>query len=390
MKINYISNQSDIDSISQLIQPKFYDKYQYNLNEKIENIMQNIYADFNPQYGIEGVNISLLDESGSYMIPYKFYNPMIDKSILDKIFQMKIPLNKNGGIAAYAVQKKESVFVSEIQPDHIFSELGQEINALLTIKSNFFYPLISGESVLGILTFPAYSKAIHLNMKQLKEMNRTVEHFSIAIMACIANIKIGLLFKEMNHRIKNNFQIVSYFINLASFSFSDDKGKAVFKEAQSRITSFALLHEKLYKSDEWNKVGLKNHLEDMMQCLMTLFHNEDKKVVLNLQVDDIMLDANSVTYLSLIINELVTNIFKYAFVDRNEGLIEIKCQKDSDHHITLIVRDDGIGLPKDLGSKKQKTYGMNLLSDMVSSLRGQMDVIAAKGTLYTISFPITK
>jgi two-component sensor histidine kinase len=107
---------------------------------------------------------------------------------------------------------------------------------------------------------------------------------------------------------------------------------------------------------------------------------------LNTQVEDVSLDIETAIPCGLIINELVSNALKYAFSDNLGGEIQVKLYQEKDQTLTLIVQDNGIGLPAEFDSKKAKTLGLTLVQGLVKQLRGQLEIQSQAGTEFKISF----
>ncbi len=222
----------------------------------------------------------------------------------------------------------------------------------------------------------------------------------------------NILLQEIHHRVKNNMQIISSLLNLQSTYINEEGTLNVLKESQSRIKAMALVHEKLYQSDSLARINFTDYIKSLIQELYNLNYINSELVKLNIDAENIFLDINTAIPCGLIINELITNIIKHAFpttsgrgpenflfsdpedhVGESEdgsfknkhGNIYIKFYKNNDEY-TLIVSDDGIGLPLDIDLKNTKTLGLQLVNGLVNQLNGTIKTHGTNGTEFIINF----
>ncbi len=199
-----------------------------------------------------------------------------------------------------------------------------------------------------------------------------------------------ILLKEIHHRVKNNLQIISSLINLQSRYVHDERILNIFMESRLRIHSMALIHESLYQSDSLAKINFYNYVKTLTQYL---FHSYELNSKITYEIDveeNICLDINISVPCGLIINELVSNSFKYAFPKEfnreYKGKVIIKFSKEPNGDFLLTISDNGIGLPDNIKEGKPASLGLNLVRILVNQLDGEMDIIRGKGTKYEIRF----
>jgi two-component sensor histidine kinase len=197
-----------------------------------------------------------------------------------------------------------------------------------------------------------------------------------------------LLLKEVHHRVKNNMQIISSLLNLQSNYIENKEHLEVFKESQDRVKSMALVHEKLYRSKDFQSIDFADYIKSIASNLSSSYKatNTDFKI----KVHNISLDINNAIPCGLIINELVTNCFKHAFKtaesrDGPKNNVYIEFFKN-EKKFMLIVGDNGIGFPKDLDFKNAHTLGLQLVNTLVNQLDGNMKLDRKNGTTFIISF----
>lgn len=196
------------------------------------------------------------------------------------------------------------------------------------------------------------------------------------------------LLKEVHHRVKNNLQTVSSLLSLQSRSIEDHKISSIIKSSQNRVVSMAMVHEMLYKRDDYlSKIELKPYVEELCEYLIRSIRGGSNAIALNLDIADIKLSIDTVIPLGLIINETVTNALKYAFPEENSGEILIKLGSLEKMKYELYLGDNGIGFPEDVNPKNSKSLGLKLIHNLSRQLRGTIERdMATKGTYYHIIF----
>jgi len=205
-----------------------------------------------------------------------------------------------------------------------------------------------------------------------------------------AKIKASLrekesMMREIHHRVKNNLQIVSSLLRLQSRSIKSQTLKDTFEIAQNRIKSMALIHEVLYLSESLDRINFSEYIKRITNHLFTMFSRNAKKIQLELDVGEFYLDIDKAIPCGLIINELVSNAFKHAFPDGESGKIHVKLDNKLDRY-TIVVKDNGIGIPDDVDIGNTKTLGLQLVNDLVNQIDGSYEIQSDGGTVFKIAF----
>ncbi|MEH2322200.1 MAG: PAS domain-containing protein [Nostoc sp.] len=195
-----------------------------------------------------------------------------------------------------------------------------------------------------------------------------------------------VLLKEIHHRVKNNLGIVSSLLQMQCRRTEDPLVTAILRDSQNRIASIALVHEKLYRSEDLADIDFAQYIPDLTTHLFDSYNVSSSQIQLKIQVDNISLDIETAIPCGLIINELVSNALKYAFVGNRRGEIEVKFSQESKSTLTLVIRDNGIGLPENFDSKKAKTLGITLIQGLVKQLRAKLEINSHQGTQFKITF----
>lgn len=196
-----------------------------------------------------------------------------------------------------------------------------------------------------------------------------------------------LMMLEINHRVKNNMQIMSSLLSLQLMYHDNEEVKNILLEFYNRIQSMALVHEKLYQNEKLSQIDIKEYLDQVILNLFTSYKQDTGKIKTFLDIESVKMDIKTAVPLGLIINELLTNSLKYAF-PQGKGKLSLKLSLvDNCYH--LIVADDGIGLPSDFKIEKTKTLGLQLVNRLVRQLRGHIELNISEGTEFYIKFPYT-
>jgi len=194
-----------------------------------------------------------------------------------------------------------------------------------------------------------------------------------------------VLLKEVHHRVKNNLQVISSILNLQSSYVKDKKVIEMLRESQNRIKSMSFIHESLYQTKDFSNINFSEYVINLSKNLLHSYRAYEGNIDLKLEVDKIFLNLDLAIPCGLIINELVSNAFKYAFPDQRNGfiLISVKQRKDI---IAVEIKDNGIGLPDTVDYRNTQSLGLQLVITLVEQLNGEINLSGPHGTKYTIKF----
>lgn len=193
-----------------------------------------------------------------------------------------------------------------------------------------------------------------------------------------------ILLREIHHRVKNNLQVISSILNLQSSYVSDEETLKILQESRNRIRSMAIIHENLYRRDDFSSINFAVYLDNLTKNLISSY-GINQRVDLIEDIDDVNIDLDQAIPCGLLVNELITNSLKYAWDDGQEGKIFITLKK-KDKYIYLEVGDNGKGLPADFNDIKSDTLGLQLVITLVEQLDGELQVEVKNGTKYLIKF----
>ncbi len=195
-----------------------------------------------------------------------------------------------------------------------------------------------------------------------------------------------LLMSEIHHRVKNNLQIISGLLNLQSRHIADPNALQAVREGRNRVKSIALIHQQLYQRESLTAINLNDYLKDLLQSIQQSFKDSGKSITHELKCPDTELDVEVAVPIGLIINELVTNSYKYAFSNRSHGqvVVTILVQEAA---MTVVVYDNGIGLPLDFDWQNQKSFGLKMIGTLINKLKATLDMDSSNGTRVNIYIP---
>jgi PAS domain S-box-containing protein len=195
-----------------------------------------------------------------------------------------------------------------------------------------------------------------------------------------------ILIKELHHRVKNNLQIICSLLNLQSRLVKDSTVVEKFKEIKNRIITISLVHEQLYQSENISQINLSEYITALANNLFRCYALESQNVSLKVETKhNFFLDLDTVIPCGLIINELISNALKYAFLPGLRAKIEIEITVNQEKNLILIIKDNGKGLPDNLIIEKSQTLGLKLVKNLINQLRGRLQINQDEGTSFIIT-----
>jgi PAS domain S-box-containing protein len=180
-----------------------------------------------------------------------------------------------------------------------------------------------------------------------------------------------VLLKEVHHRVKNNLQVISSILSLQRAYLKDRNSDNIFRELQNRIRSMSFIHESLYQTQDFSNLNFSEYLYNLATNLKHSYLIDDKNVTIAVKADQLFLNLDYSIPCGLIINELVSNAFKYAFPDGIKGKIDIIVKK-LHNFVELIVIDNGVGIKPEIDIKNTESLGLQLVTSLVEQLNGEL------------------
>ncbi len=193
-----------------------------------------------------------------------------------------------------------------------------------------------------------------------------------------------VLLKEIHHRVKNNLQVICSMLNMQASEVADAAVSAALQEAQARVLSMALIHERLYGVADFARIDLFEYSQSLLAHLARTWRRAGVDV--RVQGGQTFVGVDAAIPCGLILNELVTNALKHAFVGKENGRVEVTIQRRNDGEVEMGVQDDGIGFPPDKEFIRMGSMGMTLVTHLVEQLSGTLTLEKSAGTRFVIVF----
>ncbi|MEL7002990.1 MAG: sensor histidine kinase [Bacteroidota bacterium] len=246
-------------------------------------------------------------------------------------------------------------------------------------RSLWLYIFIGGTVLMFVLLIIIYNR-YKLKQKSVKIISNQKEDIERK------NAENVTLIREIHHRVKNNLQIMYSLLNSQSNILKDDNAKIIIKESKDRIKSMALIHDHLYQSGSFVKVNAREYFQNLTDNIKTSFNSVDKKVHLNLDIPDTDIRLDMAVPLGLIVNELITNSYKYAFQNVSRGELQLHFERiEGTDSYQLEIADNGCGLPENFEIEKTESFGLQLVKGLTEQLGGTLKIINGVGTTFNIA-----
>ncbi len=238
-----------------------------------------------------------------------------------------------------------------------------------------------GEFIVEVSLMPIMIKGktmLHTTWRDITERKRAEEKIKNLL------TEKELLLKEVHHRIKNNMNTVAGIMSLQIETLKEPSALAALKDARSRVQSMVVLYDKLYRLEDLKELSFKEYISPLMDEIICNFPNR-AIVKIEKNIESFMVDTKKTSYLGIIINELLTNIMKYAFTGRDNGLITISASTN-DNRAMITVQDNGIGIPESMDITNSTGFGLQLVDMMARQLLGRIKIERDNGTKIILEF----
>jgi PAS domain S-box-containing protein len=194
-----------------------------------------------------------------------------------------------------------------------------------------------------------------------------------------------VLLEEVQHRVKNNLQVITSLLGLQARSIKDPAIRKKFEESRYRIQAMAVLHEILYESVSLDEIDFADYIRRLAEHLVRSY-GASGRIRMQVRLDPLYCHRDVASPCGLIVNELLSNAFKYAFPGGNSGEVRIELRREPEGTIHLLVGDDGIGLPRGLDWEKSPTLGLRLVRTLARQIEARVETIGNQGTVFSMKF----
>lgn len=238
------------------------------------------------------------------------------------------------------------------------------------------------EATTSVFDHPDYGTVLVAVQQDISERKEAQERLKASLK------EKELLLKEIYHRVKNNLQVIYSLLNLQARTLSNATAIAVLRDSQSRIRAMALVHEKLYQSQDLTHIDLADYISSLTYSLLETYRSTDDKISIKVDISPCWLDIETALPCGLILTELISNSLKYAFPESKRGEIRITSSLSSAHEVNLIIQDNGVGLPPDFNLKTASSLGLSLAKNLAKQIKGTFTIFAQPvGAGFQLSFP---
>ncbi|MDH7605350.1 MAG: histidine kinase dimerization/phosphoacceptor domain -containing protein, partial [Melioribacter sp.] len=272
------------------------------------------------------------------------------------------------------------------------------------IISYISIPLYFQNELIGELNF-GFDKPLELEDEKYSILYEISHHISVAIVQLYLAEKLRLsaeelrsslkekdtLLKEIHHRVKNNLQIISSLLFLQSKLLHDKESISIFTETQLRIRSLALVHEKLYRSKNISQINSSEYIKNLVTNIFDTYRFDINNTEIKFDIDDIKLTVDRAVPIGLLLNELLTNVIKYAFPKdkipkSHKKCVEIVFKNKDNSKLELLISDNGVGLPDSFNIENSDSLGLKIVSNLVSQIDGELIINPKNNTEFRIIF----
>jgi two-component sensor histidine kinase len=277
-----------------------------------------------------------------------------------------------------SIYNEESIQIIA-EKDAQFLKQEQDAEIALLSKENARSKILLYGSLILVLLFLIFSIAALLMYQKIKNQNNIIQK---------TLSEKDLLIHEIHHRVKNNLQIISSLLKLQSRYIKDKTALAAIEDGRNRVQSMAILHKNLYKDENITGVNMQVYFADLIDGIFQSYSLDKGKIILDLEIDSVEIDIDTVISIGLIMNELITNAIKYAFTDGQPSpTIQVKFKNQADDY-ELIVRDNGIDIKDEIiNATTTETFGQKMIQTFVQKLKARMQINNKNGTEVTILIP---
>ena len=341
----------------------------------------------NTNYCVLFFSIYLGFDSGIHL--YLFTSPLIVLTLFDTKKIIFIALAMMSYILNFIILlligglfKINFLILSESENDAFY--LVNFICSSFILMTLALYFLYNNNKVNQLLTLQ--NKQLIFQQEQLEDENKIRKAAEVRAVSSLSERET--LLSEIHHRVKNNLAIVSALMDLQTFYLKDEKTIQILKESQNRIKSIALLHEKLYENKSLKDVDVASYTLELIHFIKQSLSNKEKDIQIHAKIDQINLEMAKAMPFGLLLNELITNSYKYAFLKKDAGNIFISIY-EKDNEYTLEYKDDGPGF--EYNDKKNNSLGLNLIESFCLQLNGNFTYkFITNQMVFEFKFPVMK
>ena len=223
-----------------------------------------------------------------------------------------------------------------------------------------------------IFTLLGFAGLVYAYLKSIKNQRLIAEQKYIIENALVEK---DSLLKEIHHRVKNNLQMVSSLLSLQTKNTRSKAAIEALEEGKSRVKAMALIHQKLYQNEDLSVIEMQGYIESLINSVQSVYKKGGHNINITIDAEGVELDIDRAIPFGLILNELVSNSFKYAFPEDDEnGIIYIHLRKNANQEGFFEYTDNGVGLPDDTDERANSSMGIRLMNRLVNQLQSRLNI----------------
>jgi len=248
----------------------------------------------------------------------------------------------------------------------------QDLNSSNSNKNKQISYLIAGLGLFALL-----AGGLLLLYRRVDKQKQLITHQSR---------QLETMMKELHHRVKNNLQIVSSLLSLQSYRMNDEEAVTAIRQSQQRVQAMSFIHQRLYKTENVSTVNMKEYITDLTESLLASYGFNKDNFDLMISSDMDTLDVDRALPIGLIINEIVTNAFKYAYKGIEHPSLQIVFT-EKDNNMVLSIKDNGKEWNESSWKQTGDSFGRQLVTSLCRQLRAKQDLVIKNGTVFTFTIP---
>jgi len=360
---------------------------QFNRLNDAEKMLAEIATAARALMNTEASSIMLLNEETNELCIKSNTGP------LEKEFKNEcIPYDQ--GLSGWIVKHKLPLVANDIDNETENNTIfGADIDQQISIQNVIGAPLLDNKNnVMGvILAINCYGSS-KITEEDIPVFQALANHAATAIERTQASRKQYELLKEQDvylteiyHRVKNDLALISGIVEIESLDIEDEKAQDILENIQSRIKSMAVVYDLLSGEGSHTQAEVGTYLKKLVHGISESLQKRNRNIDINVQTEPAMMDAYKALSCGLILNEMLHNSYKYAFIGRDEGRIDIELTKDK-NNITIVYKDDGPGLPYNFQLENDGSTGFEMIRALVNQLDGSLEIKRGNGACFMIEF----
>lgn len=299
---------------------------------------------------------------------------------------------KDKGIAGWVLKNRKPYLSNDVsKSEHFYGDLVESF----TTRNIICVPLINrDEEVLGVIQAMNKRNNESYQESEIEVFEALAKHVAIAIertrkieaMRDTIEEK-DVLIAEIHHRIKNNIQALSDQVHKDTKEIKDKKAKELFNKIEVRMKSMAELHDMLVEKKINEKVNVFDYVKNLVDKIEDSMSFHQLDVGIEVTGSDVAIPQNKALLCGLILNELLINVYKHAFVDGEKQVSRVEVNVAEDEGLVILsVADNGIGVPEDFSAQSKRSIGMWIVNELLQKLYADMTVLNDPGARFTITF----